>query len=304
MDSASQAEIVQTTRLARKHGFDYFESGRGANASYEDTQFLELQTFMGMVGCGTAQGAARFQYRRGEDYGPHGDTHLRAVKPSEASSRRRSASTERASSSVRLDVEPPRVVENPAETRLGLFRVRLARPGPARGVVNSFQLRDILRAVNGERSKISQAVGHCPTTERDYVPQAAGRSPATAWRRGRHGQTAGSLAESRSNTVRAGGRTAPSPGRSAPEVENGGLNASDPTARRSAIVGLDSAPSGYVSRSTSGPRVEPMSVLNPRRSRSFTAWSEIPSSSEISVNVVFRGTSKYPSSYARFTRFS
>jgi len=107
LGSASQAEIVQTTRLARKHGFDYFESGRGANASYEDTQFLELQTFMGMVGCGTAQGAARFQYRRGEDYGPHGDTHLRAVKPSEASFRRRSASTERASSSVRLDVEPP-----------------------------------------------------------------------------------------------------------------------------------------------------------------------------------------------------
>jgi hypothetical protein len=35
---------------------------------------------MGMVGCGTAQGAARFQFRRGAEYGPHGDTHLRAVK--------------------------------------------------------------------------------------------------------------------------------------------------------------------------------------------------------------------------------
>lgn len=35
---------------------------------------------MGMVDCGTAQRAARFQYRRGEEYGPHGDTHLRAVK--------------------------------------------------------------------------------------------------------------------------------------------------------------------------------------------------------------------------------
>jgi len=33
-----------------------------------------------MVGCGTAQGAARFQFRRGEEYGPHGDTHLRVVK--------------------------------------------------------------------------------------------------------------------------------------------------------------------------------------------------------------------------------
>lgn len=35
---------------------------------------------MGMVGCGAAQGAARFQYRRDTDYGPHGDTHLRTVK--------------------------------------------------------------------------------------------------------------------------------------------------------------------------------------------------------------------------------
>lgn len=33
-----------------------------------------------MVGCGTAQGAARFQFRRRDDYGPHGNTHLRAVK--------------------------------------------------------------------------------------------------------------------------------------------------------------------------------------------------------------------------------
>ncbi|ELZ89511.1 putative transposase (TCE33) [Haloferax elongans ATCC BAA-1513] len=76
----SDEQIRQTTRLARDHGFDGFDSGRAQNASYEDTQFFELQTFMGMVGCGTAQGAARFQFRRGEDYGPHGDTHLRAVK--------------------------------------------------------------------------------------------------------------------------------------------------------------------------------------------------------------------------------
>ncbi len=35
---------------------------------------------MGMVGCGTPQGATRFQYRHGNDYGPHGDTHRRAIK--------------------------------------------------------------------------------------------------------------------------------------------------------------------------------------------------------------------------------
>jgi hypothetical protein len=70
----------RTTRLARDHGFDAFDSGRAANATYEDTRFFELQTFMGMVGCGTAQGASRFQYRRAGQDGPHGDTHLRVVK--------------------------------------------------------------------------------------------------------------------------------------------------------------------------------------------------------------------------------
>ena len=76
----SDEQIRRTTRLARDHGFGGFDSGRAQNTSYEDTQFFELQTFMGMAGCGTAQGAARFQYRRGEDNGPHGDTHLRVVK--------------------------------------------------------------------------------------------------------------------------------------------------------------------------------------------------------------------------------
>jgi len=73
-------QIYRTTRLARDHGFDGFDSGRAENATYDDTEFFELQTFMGMVGCGTPQGATRFQYRHGPDSGPHGDTHLRAVK--------------------------------------------------------------------------------------------------------------------------------------------------------------------------------------------------------------------------------
>jgi hypothetical protein len=78
--SFSDEQIYRTTRLARDHGFDDFDSGRAENASYADSQFFELQTFMGMVGCGTPQGANRFQYRHGLDSGPHGDTHLRAVK--------------------------------------------------------------------------------------------------------------------------------------------------------------------------------------------------------------------------------
>jgi hypothetical protein len=76
----SDQQIHRTTRLARNHGFDGFDSGRAQNTSYGDIQFFELQTFMGMVSCGTAQGAARLQFRRGEEYGPHGDTHLQAVK--------------------------------------------------------------------------------------------------------------------------------------------------------------------------------------------------------------------------------
>jgi hypothetical protein len=76
----SDEEIYRTTRLAREHGFGPFDSERAHNATYEDTRFFELQTFIGMVGCGTPQGAARFQFRRGKEYGPHGDTHLRAVK--------------------------------------------------------------------------------------------------------------------------------------------------------------------------------------------------------------------------------
>ncbi|WP_227133115.1 transposase [Halorubellus salinus] len=73
-------QIQRTTRLARDHGFDGFDSGRAGNATYEDTRFFELQTFMGMVGCGTPQGANRFQYRHRSVDSPHGDTHLRAVK--------------------------------------------------------------------------------------------------------------------------------------------------------------------------------------------------------------------------------
>lgn len=76
----SDEEIYRTTRLAREHGFGTFDSGRAQNATYEDTRFFELQTFIGMVGCSTPQGAARFKFRRGKEYGPHGDSHLRAVK--------------------------------------------------------------------------------------------------------------------------------------------------------------------------------------------------------------------------------
>nr|WP_238717537.1 transposase [Natronorubrum halophilum] len=76
----TDAKISRTTHLARDHTFELFDSGRAQNATYEDTRFLEFQAFLGMAGCGTSQGATRFQFRRGTEYGPHGDTHLRTVK--------------------------------------------------------------------------------------------------------------------------------------------------------------------------------------------------------------------------------
>ncbi|MFC6722962.1 transposase [Halobium palmae] len=79
-DEFDDGTIYQTTRLAKEHGFGSFDSGRAGNLTYNDNRFFELQTFIGMVGCGTLQGAARFKFRQGAEYGPHGDTHLRAVK--------------------------------------------------------------------------------------------------------------------------------------------------------------------------------------------------------------------------------
>ncbi len=73
-------QINRTTQLARDHAFNAFDSDRAENATYSDNRFFELQTFIGMSGCGTPQGANRFQLRRGKEYGPHGDTHLRTVK--------------------------------------------------------------------------------------------------------------------------------------------------------------------------------------------------------------------------------
>ena len=76
----SDEQIYRTTQLTRDHAFDEFDSGRAANATYEDTQFFELQAFMGMANCGTPQGAARFHYRHNSASSPHGDTHLRTVE--------------------------------------------------------------------------------------------------------------------------------------------------------------------------------------------------------------------------------
>lgn len=73
-------QIKRTTRLGRRYGFRPFDSGRAANTSYPDNCIFELQSFMGMAGCGTAQGARRFARHSRRDRTHHGDTHLRTVK--------------------------------------------------------------------------------------------------------------------------------------------------------------------------------------------------------------------------------
>lgn len=48
----TDAQISRTTHLARDHAFGSFDSDRAQNATYEDTRFLELQTFLGMLAVG------------------------------------------------------------------------------------------------------------------------------------------------------------------------------------------------------------------------------------------------------------
>lgn len=47
---------------------------------YPDSRFDEFQALMALGGCGTPQGQARMETFFGEDYTPHGDTHLRMIK--------------------------------------------------------------------------------------------------------------------------------------------------------------------------------------------------------------------------------
>lgn len=73
-------QIRKHVRHARETIFGAFDSGRAANALYPDSRFDELQALMALGGCGTPQGQSRMETFFGEDYTPHGDTHLRTVK--------------------------------------------------------------------------------------------------------------------------------------------------------------------------------------------------------------------------------
>ncbi len=73
-------QIHKHVRHARETVFSAFDSGRAANATYPDSRFTELQALMALGGCGTPQGQSRMETFFGEDYTPHGDTHLRTVK--------------------------------------------------------------------------------------------------------------------------------------------------------------------------------------------------------------------------------
>ncbi len=76
----SDEQIRMHVRHARETIFDAFDSGRAANATYPDSRFNELQALMALGGCGTPQGHSRMETFFGENYTPHGDTHLRTIK--------------------------------------------------------------------------------------------------------------------------------------------------------------------------------------------------------------------------------
>ena len=75
----SDEQIRQKIRLARRTIFGAFDFGRAANTKYPDSRFDELQAFLALCGCGTPQGQSRMENFFGDDYTPHGDTHLRTV---------------------------------------------------------------------------------------------------------------------------------------------------------------------------------------------------------------------------------
>lgn len=75
----SNDQIRKHVRLARDTVFGAFDTGRAENVKYPDSRFDELQAFMALRGCGTPQGQSRMENFFGEDYTPHGDTHLRTV---------------------------------------------------------------------------------------------------------------------------------------------------------------------------------------------------------------------------------
>lgn len=76
----SSQQITQMLKLGRSYAFAPFDSQRAQNSSYDDNCFLELQSYIGMVGCGADQGSRRFAAHSHRERTPHGDTHLRTIK--------------------------------------------------------------------------------------------------------------------------------------------------------------------------------------------------------------------------------
>ncbi|WP_083909389.1 transposase [Natronococcus amylolyticus] len=76
----TEKEIRRATQLARKHVFKPFSTGRAENAKYDDNIFWEMQAYLSMVRCGTAQGGRRFARMSKRSETPHGDTHERTIK--------------------------------------------------------------------------------------------------------------------------------------------------------------------------------------------------------------------------------
>ena len=76
---AHRQKTAKTIRLARKHAFPEFESGRAINRTYEDKDILEMVA-RACSHCGSAHSEGEYGWLTDDDQTAHGSTILRVLK--------------------------------------------------------------------------------------------------------------------------------------------------------------------------------------------------------------------------------
>jgi hypothetical protein len=76
---ARRQKTTKTIKLARKHGFQEFESGRAINRTYEDEDILEMVA-RACSHCGSANSEGEYGWLTDDEHTAHGATILRVVK--------------------------------------------------------------------------------------------------------------------------------------------------------------------------------------------------------------------------------
>ena len=76
---ARRQKTTKTIKLARKHAFPEFESGRAINRTYEDEDILEMIS-RACAHCGSANSEGEYGWLTDDEHTAHGSTILRVVK--------------------------------------------------------------------------------------------------------------------------------------------------------------------------------------------------------------------------------